>query len=138
MATGQPQILNVLEFGVTDLQLDDQTVHEGDSFNITVDFEGKGWIWAFLEWISDNIGILNATTNFYAEGMGAGAQEFDLGSTATPLASGAAYSATLTVNTSAATTLLLEGVYRIQCLVQVEGSAIMGYYPDDLLLSVYD
>ena len=131
---GQPDLTGWLVFDVTDLKLDDNTVHEGDSFDITVDFTGTGGIWTLLEQLS-----ITATTKFYAEGMGIGAGEYDLGSKDTPLVPNTgSYSETLTVDTSAATTALAEGVYRIQCLVQVLNSGIMGYYGEDLLLSVYD
>lgn len=136
---GQPSLPGWLVFDVTDLTLSDNTVHEGDSFDITVTYTGVGAIWAFLEWISDNIGAIPARAQFYAEGMGVGAGEYDLGFVDTPLAVGASpYSASITVDTSAAPTDLAEGVYRIQCLVQVGNSAITGFCDEDLLLSVYD
>ncbi len=136
---GQPNLPGWLVFDVTDLTLSDNTVHEGDSFDITVTFVGSGAIWAFLEWISDNIGPIAATAQFYAEGMGVGPGEYDLGSVDTPLAvGGSPYSTSVTVDTGVAPTDLDEGVYRIQCLVQVGNSSITGFYDGDLLLSVYD
>jgi hypothetical protein len=140
---GQPNFPGWLVFDVTDLTVGDNTVRGGDNIDITVNFTGSGGIWAFLEWLSDNIGpnpgVIGATAQFYAEGMGIGAGEYDLGSVVTPLAVAAAgsYSASITVNTGAAPTNLAEGVYRIQCLVQVGNSGIMGFPDKDLLLSVY-
>jgi hypothetical protein len=136
---GQPNVPGFLEFDVTDLTLSDNTVHEDDSFDVTVTYTGTGGIWNFLEFISDNFAPLNATAQFYSEGMGVGAGENDLGSVDVQLITGGSpYSASITVDTSVATTDLDEGVYRIQCLVQVENSGIMGFFEGDILLSMYD
>jgi hypothetical protein len=128
-----------LVFDVIDLTVSDNTVKKGDSFDITVEYEGSGSIWDFLEWISDNIGPINAKAQFYAEGMGVGPQEYDLSTVSVPLITGGnPYSASVTIDTSAAGLNMTEGVYRIQCLVQVETSGIMGFFDGDLLVSVYE
>jgi len=137
---GQPTLLGWLVFDVTDLTVSDNTIQQGDSFDINATFTGDGAIWALLEMISDIVGpgIVTATAQFSAEGMGANAPEYDLGNVPVNLtAGGSPYTATLTVDTSAAPTDMQEGVYRIQCLVQLLSSAIMGFYDGDLLASVF-
>ena len=134
--SGQPTIPGLLEFDVTDLVVGDNIIQKGDDLEATVTFDGDGWIWTFIEVLATAAGV-PVTAQFYAEGMGIGPGEFDLGTVDVTL-SGGAYTATVTCDTGSAPTDMDEGVYRIQCLVQVGDSAIVGHADGDVLISVHE
>ena len=98
------------------------------SFDLKVDFDGSGAGWNALE-----IAGASFTVKFYAEGIGAAANEIDFGSAAGNLsAGGGPYTGAFTV----AAGITTEGVYRLGCLIEVSpGSGVVGF-EENLLISV--
>lgn len=96
------------------------------SFEVKVDFDGSGGAWQALE----NAGA-KVEVKFYAEGIGFGAKELDLGTENLTLSAGP-YTATRAVTAGIDT----EGVYRLGCLIRVSPPSDIVGFEENLLISV--
>lgn len=99
-------------------------------FDLYVTFDGAGAIWGWLEGFN-----IPFTVNYYAEGMGANAQEYDLGSvTVTTAAGGGPYTDPDTKLVGAS--IPVAGVYRLACAV-TSGSPVCGFV-EGPMIQVHD
>jgi hypothetical protein len=95
-------------------------------FELKVDFDGTGGAWQALE--SANAAF---RVKFYAEGIGLGAKELDLGTETGNLGTGP-----YTVTHSVPAGIDTEGIYRLGCLILISPpSGVMGF-DENLLISV--
>ena len=85
----------------------DEIIPLNTSFDVKVDFDGNGPVWSVFE----SMGV-SYSVKFYAEGIGAAADELDLGTYNGTLGTGP-YTAALSVAGGIPT----EGVYRLGCSI---------------------
>lgn len=124
--SGQPTLPGWLEFDVTAVTASDIIIQVGALFDVSVEFDGSGWIWGGMEAAGEPY-----TATFYMEGIGAAAPEVDLGTATGNLGAGP-YTATLT-GISVATA----GVYRLACMVQLDNYQVVTGFIEGLLVQVH-
>jgi hypothetical protein len=134
---GQPNIPGVLVFDVTSLQVfepagtlaPDVVIPAGGSFDLKVTFQGSDFIWTAFE----GLGIAY-NVNFYAEGQGVAAPDYDLGNVTGNLAPGGSpYTDTLTV----AAGIPVAGIYDLSCRVTFPAVHGMTGFSAPLYIEVY-
>jgi hypothetical protein len=95
-------------------------------FDVKVEFDGTGGSWQALENAESYFEV-----KFYAEGIGYGAPELDLGTEIGYLGSGP-YTVSHTVEEGIDT----EGVYRLGCLIRISPPSNVVGFEENLLISV--
>jgi len=133
---GQPTFPGWLVFNVMSLAISDNIVAAGAPFSVSVTFDGSGSI--FEGTASPPTGLEGTsqpfTANFYAEGIGAGALEIDLGSVPGNLSpAGGPYTATLPVAGGIGTA----GLYRLGCTVTLNNYLDIAGYQEGALLQIH-
>ena len=137
---GQPQIPGVLSVDVTALEISAlggiwmpmTIVAENESFDLGASFQGSGLVWQWLK----NWGT-SFRVSYFAEGIGLGPKEVDLGSTApTALTASNTYGPADTKLTVPGGTLT-PGVYRIACILSFPGAPGLTGFFEQLVIEVY-
>jgi hypothetical protein len=95
-------------------------------FDVKVDFDGTGGAWQALENAKAPFEV-----KFYAEGIGFGAKELDLGTENGNLSAGP-----YTVTRAVAAGIDTEGVYRLGCLIRISPPSDVVGFEENLLISV--
>lgn len=116
--SGQPQLPPWFVFDVTNLQVTEPgglspavIVPTNGPFDLSVTFDGTGPIWDFVEALG-----IQFKVNYYAEGLGYNAPDYDLGTqVVTALAAGGPYTDPVTKLVGAA--IPSAGLYQLACTV---------------------
>ena|SRR5215207_7234904 len=95
-------------------------------FDVKVEFNGTGGAWKALENAAADYEV-----KFYAEGIGLGALELDLGTETGTLGTGP-----YIVTRAVAAGINTEGVYRLGCLIRISPPSNVVGFQENLLISV--
>ena len=96
------------------------------AFDVKVEFDGTGGAWQALENANAPFEV-----KFYAEGIGFGARELDLGTEMGNLSAGP-----YLVTRNVAAGIDTEGVYRLGCLIRISPPSDVVGFEENLLISV--
>ena len=131
---GQPTFPGWLVFNVSSLTISDNIVAAGTPFTLSATFDGTGSLFEGTAAPPTGLEGTNQpyTARFYAEGIGAGAPDIDLGNVAGNLSpAGGPYNANLMASIGT------PGLYRIGCTVTMNNYLDIAGFQENVLLQVH-